>query len=141
MEDFLKFIPIALWILYSIFGKSSKTKKQKPKSRPVAAPKQKKTTSIEDILRELSGEVKEVAKPVVEKANKPKPNKRKKLNISEKEYDFRPEYEIHADTGPSVEAVKDEIDEIRGKRPVISKGNIDLRQAIIYDAILNRPDY
>ena len=108
MEDIFKFLPIALWLLYKAFG-SGKKKKQKPNQRPVEQKKQPKhSATLEDILKELSGD--NTAKPeepavpqlTVKEYKQTKEYKRekKKIEIVDHQYDFMPEYEHHADTGP-----------------------------------------
>jgi len=140
MEDFFKFIPIALWVLYKIFG-GSKSNEQKAKPKQKKRPNTTSTPSIEDILKELSGDftAEKKVKPV--KAKKKKESKRKKIEIDDHQHDFRPEYEHHADTGPSLESIKEEMKVVElGDEPNGSP-EISLRDAIIYDAILNRPKY
>lgn len=140
MEDFFKFIPIVLWVLYKILG-GSKAKQQKSKKTVKGQQKKRATPSIEDILRELAGETKEEAKPVKQSYDETQESRRTKIEVTDHQYDFRPEYEHHADTGPSVEEVLSEVDEMRNEKANEIGKSIDLRQAVIYDAILNRPKY
>ncbi|MGB0851212.1 MAG: hypothetical protein ACPGTP_08185 [Bacteroidia bacterium] len=144
MEDLFKFIPIALWLLYKLVG-SGKSKEQKPKQRkkPASRPQTtKKTPSLEEILRELSGEQKPKPSP------KPAPvqrqslaDERKKIDIVDHQYDFRPEYEHHADTGEDIADIKEKIRREKFKEEEVVEAEIDIRQAVIYDTILNRPSY
>ena len=140
MEEYFKFIPVALWVLYKIFG-GSKSKEQKPKqrtqrqSRPKSNPA---TPSIEDILRELSGGTKK-KEPSVKMAAPE--TQSKKIEIVDHQYDFRPEYEHHADTGPNLDQIKKEIKREKHIAEKTEPVEIDLRKAVIYDAILNRPSY
>jgi hypothetical protein len=141
MDDFLKFLPIVLYLLYRAFAPSKK-KEQKPKQRPMR-PKNppRQSPNLEDILRELTGETK-ATEPEPEFVEVPTPKSksrsREKLEFEDHQYDFRPEYEHHADTGKDLKEIKQEIKEEKGiSTPVASE--VDLRQAIIYDAILNKP--
>ncbi len=150
MEDLFKFIPVALWILYKIFG-SSKSKEQKPKRRNNPQPKQAQpTTSLEDILKELSGESSKKQKPIpapVAKATKMKRSslaeerKRESIKLVDHQYDFRPEYEHHADTGESLQNIREGIEEVKGITLEEEVSNFDLRQAVIAQTILTRPEY
>lgn len=144
MEDLFKFIPIALWLLYKLVG-SGKSKEQKPKQRkkPASRPQTtKKTPSLEEILRELSGEQK--PKPSPQPASvqqKARINEKKKIDFVDHQYDFRPEYEHHADTGEDLADIKEEIRREKFEEEEVVQQEIDIRQAIIYDTILNRPSY
>ncbi|MDA8886035.1 hypothetical protein OAD66_05040 [Bacteroidia bacterium] len=150
MEDLFKFIPIALWILYKIFG-SSKAKEQKPKRRTNPQPKPAQSTpSLEDILKELSGESSKEQRPIpapVAKATKmerqslAEERKRESINLVDHQYDFRPEYEHHADTGESLQTIRKEIEEVKGITLEEEVDNFDLRKAIIAQTILTRPEY
>lgn len=53
-----------------------------------------------------------------------------------------PEYEHHADTGPEMKEVREKL-ESRKKTSVEDDYRVDinLRDAILYDTILNRPKY
>lgn len=151
MEDLIKFLPIALYIAYRLFG-GGKKKEQKPNSRPKPAkrkPTQKSTPSLEDILRELSGEKapqqkEAVPEPVVETLAQQR--KRERIKIEDHQYDFRPEYEHHADVDLDLSEVREQISRAQGLK-VESAGELtesiefDLRQAIIAQTILNRPEY
>jgi hypothetical protein len=145
MEDLGRFIPIILAILYFLFGRS-KENKQTPKgtAKPAKrkAPNQN-TTSLEDILRELRGEttvattqkeVKEEVETFTPHTAK-KPRKTSKIDIVDHQYDFVPEYEHHADTGPKLAVIRQKINDAQGAH------EFDLRQAVIAQAILTRPEY
>ncbi len=153
MEDFIKFIPIVLYLAYRFFG-GDKKKEQKPNSRPKPAKRktpQKSTPSLEDILRELSGE----KVPQREVAPEPEPvyetvaqqRKRERIEIEDHQYDFRPEYEHHADVDLDLAEVREEISRAQGLKVESNEdtptesGVFDLRQAIIAQTILNRPKY
>ncbi len=147
MEDasqYYKFIPLILYIVYKIFG-GGKKKEQKPKPRPVLQKKTepKRPSPIEELLRELSGEPEAKLKPVVETVpQKSKRAKSNKIKIEDHQYDFRPEYEHHADTGKDIKQIRQEMSDNKLSKSKEVKGSgIDLKQAIIYDAILNRPEY
>ncbi len=150
MEDLLKFIPIALFLAYKLFG-GSKKKKQKPNSRPKSTKRNipsQRTPSLEDILRQLSGEKNPVKKvvPVPEPVseNLAQERKREQIAIEDDQHDIRPEYEHHGDLGSGmsrmhtkIRASKDIIEEEQN----ISSSDFNLRQAIIAEAILTRPEY
>lgn len=153
MEDLIKFIPIALYVAYKLFG-GSKKKEQKPNSRPKSTKRkttQKSTPSLQDILRELSGEKvpqKEV-QPKVEKEYESivEQRKRERIKIEDHQYDFRPEYEHHADVDLNLAEVRAEISRSQGLKVETAEDNkreavgFDLRQGIIAQTILNRPDF
>ncbi len=142
MEDLLKFLPIAAYLLYRIFAPSKK-KQQKPKQRPVQRKKPNpQSPSLEEILRELSGEPapqpkQEYKTPVAKPVKKKK--KRKKILIEDHQYDKRVEYDHNADTGMNMAEIRAEIQEEKGIATQPKEIEVDIEQAIIYDAILNRP--
>ncbi|MBT8326177.1 MAG: hypothetical protein KJP21_00555 [Bacteroidia bacterium] len=150
MEDFLKFLPIVLWLLYKAFG-SGKKKEQKPKQRPVRQKKQPKhSATLEEILKELSGE--STSKPVEPtvpeqsikeyKAAKEESRSNEKIELVDHQYDFMPEYEHHADTGPDLNEIREEIE--LEKLSYVEEDyrvDINLRDAIVYETILNRPKF
>jgi len=140
MDSILEYLPFIIAILYFVFGRKKKDVKQKPK-RQQRKPSNPTTTtpSLDDILKELRGEV---AKAVPKKMPPPTPveSENPKIDIVDHQYDFRPEYEHHADTGPSIEDIHEEIDEDRVVgTSIINASEIDARQLIIMDAILNPP--
>ena len=150
MEDLLKFLPIVLWLIYKFFG-SGKKKEQKPKQRPVREKKQPKhSATLEEILRELSGEnTAKPAEPEVPeltvkeyKASQDDKREKKKIELVDHQYDFMPEYEHHADTGPDMKEMRLELDS--SKKAFVEddyRVDINLRDAIVYETILNRPKF
>lgn len=153
MEELIKFLPIALYVAYKLFG-GGKKKKQKPNSRPKATKRKSSETttpSIEDILRELKGEkpvAREVEQPIEEQPvyeTLSQQRERKKLETKDHQYDFRPEYEHHADVKLDLEEVRTEIAKAQGIQRIETKETqpiqFDLRQAIVAQTILNRPEY
>lgn len=139
MDDLIKFLPIVLYLIYRAFS-AGKGKEEKVKPRPIQQKKPtKQPSSIEDILRELREEIvpEEKPKPVVAKKKAPS-----KIEIQDHQYDFRPEYEHHAKKSKSLAVIRTEIAEDQNNEPVLlDADSVDLRQAVIYDAILNRPDF
>lgn len=142
MDEFLKFLPLIAYVVYRIVAGGKKTqekRKVKPRTQSKPKPKPKTSTpSLEDILRELSGESRQQAKPIVQKP-KPKKRVRQKIDIVDHSKDERIEYVHDANTGKSVSAIREEILEEQGLDKSEEHIEIDLKQAIIYDAILNRP--
>ena len=139
MDELIKFLPIVLYLVYRAFS-AGKGKEEKVKPRPVQQKKQtKQPSSIEDILRELREEIvpEEKPKPVVAKKQAPS-----KITIEDHQYDFRPEYEHHGKKSKSLAVIRTEIAEDQNNVPIlIDADSIDLRQAVVYDAILNRPEF
>ncbi len=140
MDDLIKFLPIVLYLVYRAFS-AGKGKQEKVKPRPVQQKKPaRQPSSIEDILRELREEVlpeEPQYAPVVNKKQEPT-----KIKIEDHQYDFVPEYEHHGKKGKPLSKIRLEIAEDQNMLPVdFDTENIDLRKAVIYDAILNRPEY
>jgi hypothetical protein len=141
MDELLKFLPILLYVLYRLF--SSGKKKQptsKPQKRKQERPKRTSTStpSIEDILRELSGEPKQKEEP--KPVPKPKQKRtRKPIEIVDHSKDLRVDYNHDADTGPSLQVLRSEMNKEKGLDNEKVEVDFDLRQAIINEAILNRP--
>jgi hypothetical protein len=144
MEDFLKFIPIALYVLYKIFGERKKTE-QSPLNTP-SKPKRKSpsqnTTSLEDILRELSGEMKPEPKQVIQKTEA----KSNKIEIVDHQFDTLPAYEHHARVAKNTTKERQQVNRIKSLddeeyEEILDAEAFDLRQAIIAQTILVRPQY
>jgi hypothetical protein len=139
MDELLKFLPIILYVLYRLFGGSKKKQPEpKPQRQKQERPKRPNTStpSIEDILRELSGETSKKEEP--KRISKPK-RERKSIEIVDHSKDVRVDYNHDADTGPNLKEIRKELDEEKGLRDADDKIEFDLRQAVINDAILNRP--
>lgn len=146
MDNFFELLPFIIGIAYFLFS-GRKKKKDSPK-RSYESPKTDTSTpSIEDILRELTGE-----KPS-QKAIKPdipayedvereemiwerKPTPKIKVEVDDTYVD---PYEHHSDTGKSLNLIREELEEEMNLTPKPTVVEFDLRQAIINDAILNRP--
>lgn len=143
MGEYLKYIIIGAFLLIRFILANKKkqdiantTTSPKKNRRPQAS-----TTSLDDILRELTGETvkqKKAPKPAVAK-----PKQSEKIVIEDHQYDFRPEYEHHADLdGPSLEEIRSDI--AKDQRLEVEHTdleNFNLRQAIIAQTILTRPEY
>ena len=148
MEDLLKFIPIVLWLLYKFAG-SGKGKEVKPKQhkKREKSPTPVHTKSnLEDILRELAGEKKpekemQVHPEPVREARQGDRKQTKKIEIVDHQYDFRPEYEHHADVDLDLTAVRSDIARAQHIKQDEEEFDFDLRSAIIAKTILERPQY
>ncbi|MEN8696352.1 MAG: hypothetical protein ABF321_04605 [Bacteroidia bacterium] len=153
MDDigsYIKYIIIGAILVFRFLA-AGKKKEEKPKSRPKSVKRKKastSTTSLEDILRELSGEPAKAKQPVPEKQYETvsQQRKRKKIEIEDHQHDFRPEHEHHADVDLDLGEVRDEIRESQGLKLEEEETHalsvdFDLRQAIIAQTILNRPSY
>lgn len=138
MDELIKFLPIVLYLVYRAFS-AGKGKEEKPKPRPVEQKKPaRKPSTIEDILRELREETMDVPKPqpVVQKKKAPT-----KIKFEDHQYDFVPEYEHHAKESKPLSKIRLEIAEDQRALPEVDAEDFDLRQAVIYDAVLNRPEF
>ena len=144
MDELLKFLPIVLYVLYRLFsGGKKKQPRPKPQKRKQDRPKRTTTStpSLEDILRELSGEPAKKVEAQPEPRPKPKLKRtRRPIEIEDHSKEILVDYNHDADTGPDIKTIRQELDEERGiKKSESSDVEFDLRQAIINDAILNRP--
>ena len=148
MDNFFELLPFIIGILYFVFGKGKK-KKESPKPRHPRPKTSSSTPSIEDILRELTGESPQKSKPEPEPVYTPEPETpvpfepvyegRKSLETIQPEVkkDASGDYEHSSAKMKALELVDFvELDDDEDEGPSIE---IDLRQAVIYDAILNRP--
>ncbi|PCJ65224.1 MAG: hypothetical protein COA58_10205 [Bacteroidetes bacterium] len=146
LGQYVKYIIIGLVLAFRLFGRSKK-KQQNTNQAPRQNKKPIKplvtSSSLDDILRELSGEPKRSAEVAVpEPVAKTENNReRKKIDIVDHQYDFRPEYEHHSDTGPSIDTIREDIVEIQDVDEERGESDFDLRQAIIAQTILTRPEY
>lgn len=141
MEDYIKYIAIGAFLLFRFIlaGKKKQESANKTTSGNKNQNPQRSTPSLDDILREFTGESsrqEEELKPVVVKSQEAK-----KLEVEEDQYDFRPEYEHHADTGASLKKIRLEITKEQELEEHDDAENFDLRQAIIAQTILTRPEY
>ena len=148
MEDLFKFIPIVLWLIYKFAG-SGKGKEVKPKQRkkPQNSPSaSQRKQNLEDILRELSGE--KTPKPQVEVQPEPvrqtrgtTRKKRQKIDIVDHQYDFRPEYEHHADVDLDLKVVRSHVAGTADINGGEEDFDFDYLSEIIAQTILERPQY
>ena len=150
----IKFIIIGVILAVRLYLRSKKTQENSngaPRQRnnprkPVAT-----TPSLEEILKELSGETKQNHETPTPQQEYTRPAsrqpEREKIEIEDHQYDFRPEYEHHADIdGPSIQEIRKEISEsqqlvateVTEEKPELE---FDIRQAIVAETILNRPEY
>lgn len=142
--SYIKYIIIAVILAFRFFA-GSKKKEQLPNKRTKSA-KRKGTdesrTSLEEILKELSGEPSK-SEPVPVPKREPV---RSKIELEDHQYDFRPEYEHHADVDLDLFEVQSDIRESQGLGRIqleedYGEVDFDVRQAIIAEAILTRPQY
>lgn len=145
MEEYYKYIPVALYVLYLLFGRGKKSKeKGKPAQRRPQQREEKRGSgrTLEDILRKLEEEAESqfetVAKPV-RKKERINPESKSRINIVDHQNDNVADYSHHADTGRTMAQIRAEMDRASGKDKETVGMEVDLRQAVIYDAILNRP--
>ena len=145
----IKFIIIGAILLVRLYLRSKKTQENPNRSpsrqnnprKPVAT-----TPSLEEILKELSGEVKSQmpeAEPVYTPPVQTRSQReREKIEIEDHQYDFRPEYEHHADLdGPSLAEIRGEIKETQNLEEEEEEITFNFRKAIIAETILNRPQF
>ncbi len=131
--DTQQIVLIVLGILYFLF-RSSGSKDKKKQSAPQGNTSEKRTTSIEDILRELSGETARPVQqaPVAEKRHEePVVVPETKKVRSRERHTPSPKLRV-VNLPPLVDVNNAAITEDENVE-------FNLRQAIIYDAILNRP--
>ena len=141
MEDFIKYIAIGAFLLFRFIlaGKKKQESANKTTSGNKNQNPQRSTPSLDDILREFTGE-----SPRQEKQPKPvavKPKKWEKQEIEEDQYDVKHVNEHHEDTGRSLKKIRLEITKEQGLEEPDDAENFDLRQAIIAQTILTRPEY
>lgn len=136
MDEFFELLPFIIGILYFVFGVGKK-KKDSPKRRSPRPKSEPTTSSLEDILRELTGEAqqsKPAPEPVPEYVEEPEaPVEHKSIAL-----EYKDQYVHDADTGRSMVEIREEMMEEKGLEEG-EKISFDLRQAIINDTILNRP--
>lgn len=122
----IQVVLIILGILYYLFRPSGKQKKA---NAPRPKSDHNPTPSIEDILRELTGQTQVVPPPKLKKPAtvKIKPEPVAAVNVASENQPRRVRPQRQAENQYSTEEVE--------KEEVV----FDLRQAIINDAILNRP--
>ena len=157
MPDLEKILPLILIALWYIFrGGKKKVKKQEPnrfeesqheEAAPAnRAPDQKKPNSLQDILEELMGEEKaKTTKTFEQPVNKPKPEPKKKPVA-------KPSYTTEADSLETLNAKFEKMEQKSKETRSFIKdyeesqeaedsehADFDLREAIIHQAILERP--
>ena len=148
MENFYKFLPVILWLLYRSYKANKKTQ-QFPKSSSNQDKRKKSPQnlpSFDEILREMiEGKTEETpSKEIDEEVEVESHNQA--FEVPEAEYLEEQgaifENEHRVDTGPAVEEVREDISEIQGveidNQP---DSSFDLKSAVIADTILNRPNY
>ena len=141
MEDYIKYIAIGAFLLFRFIlaGKKKQESANKTTSGNKNQNPQRSTPSLDDILREFTGE-----SPRQEKQPKPvavKPKKWKKQEIEEDQYDVKHVNEHLGDSIPSVVQIQEDIAQEQRLEDYDDAENFDLRQAIIAQTILTRPEY
>ncbi|MFY0644048.1 MAG: hypothetical protein JXR19_06245 [Bacteroidia bacterium] len=131
MDNFFELLPFIIGILYFVFGRGKKTKEtSKPRKRQPQPTKN--TPSLEDILKELTGE-----------SSQPTPKEVVPEVVLEPIEPEEPVYEdtiVHdADTGPSIDEIRKKLQEEKKLEVQDRVMDFDLRQAIINETVLNRP--
>jgi type IV secretory pathway VirB10-like protein len=143
MDNIAELIPFIIAILYFVFGRGKKKKNAPNPNRPKPAKKPSTaTTSLEDILRELSGET--APKPKPKPATKPQPAYVAPPQPIESDPDYMAaEYNkiSHHNSDKDIATIRKEIDEATRRENKKVEIPFDLKDAIIYDAIMNRPEY
>jgi len=141
MEDYIKYIAIGAFLLFRFIlaGKKKQESANKTTSGKKNQNPQRSTPSLEDILREFTGESarqEEQPKPVTGN-----PKKWEKQEIEEDEYEVEYVNENLGDSIPSVMQNQEAIAQEQGLDEHDDARNFDLRQAIIAQTILTRPEY
>jgi hypothetical protein len=141
MEDYIKYIAIGAFLLFRFIlaGKKKQESANKTTSGNKNQNPQRSTPSLDDILREFTGE-----SPRQEEHPTPmtvKPKKWKKQEIEEDQYDVKHVNEHLGDSIPSVVQIQEDIAQEQRLEDYDDAENFDLRQAIIAQTILTRPEY
>jgi hypothetical protein len=131
-------------MVYFLFGRGKK-KKESPKTTGPATAEKPRAKNLQDILRELGEEIQEQTemreagyKPEVqaieERSNSP-------LMKEQSVEDYKDVVNHNAETGKTMEFIRDEMEKgaYHPMEDMADVLEVDLRQAVIYDAILNRP--
>jgi hypothetical protein len=141
MEDYIKYIAIGAFLLFRFIlaGKKKQESANKTTSGKKNQNPQRSTSSLDDILKEFTGEP-----PRQEEHPTPvtvKPKKWKKQEIEEDQYDVKRLNEHLGDSIPSVVQIQEDIAQEQRLEDYDDAENFDLRQAIIAQTILTRPEY
>ena len=146
MDNFFELLPFIIGILYFVFG-GRKKKKESPKPNHRQPKRTSNTPSIEDILKELTGESSQ-RRPEPEPVHTPdyeldpwESAVDERIRVSEENATdvYVDQYDHNADTGESIEKIHEEILEEQHLVYDTNERDFDLRTAIINEAILNRP--
>lgn len=149
MEDLLKFVPLALYVAYKLFGRSKKNE-QKRISNPKSDKKnstEQSPPSIKDILQELGGDKTTAsAKRELTYEELHEERKRERTSTTQQQYEVQPKQEKNPDfsrTPNTAKEKKPRIETLKVKLEEESHGNFHfkLRDAIIAQTILKRPEY
>jgi len=141
MEDYIKYIAIGAFLLFRFIlaGKKKQESANKTTSGKKNQNPQRSIPSLDDVLREFTGESprqEERPTPVTVKSQKAK-----KVEIEEDQYDVSNEYEKVGDSIPSLVRIQEDIAQEPALEVHDDAENFDLRQAIIAQTILTRPEY
>ncbi|MBR9861433.1 hypothetical protein GYB22_11955 [bacterium] len=139
--DISEYIWIIGAVLYFLFSRGKRKEESpnapKPKSKKQSRPRK----SLEDILKELSGEGEFVPQPEPVVKKKPKARSRKKIEIHEHNEIYEDTINHDGDTGETIEILREKLESERIRRLQLEeyKRDFDLQQAVVYDAIMNKP--
>ena len=112
MDNFFELLPFIIGILYFVFGRNKKTK-ESPKTPSNRKPKTSTRPSLEEVLRELTGDIVPEEKPKAVPVQEYIPEEPKAIA---KEEVFEDPIDHHADTGKSLAEIKQKIREEKVQR-------------------------
>ncbi|MBI1305033.1 MAG: hypothetical protein GC181_00300 [Bacteroidetes bacterium] len=133
--EWVKILGLFAVALYYLFSKVSSESKNTPKKSQPKRPGNN-PTSLEEILRELSNQTQTKSSSTPPKPVESRNRKKLSHNHEQEEY-LRPEWEAEPKSKPVIKVKS--IEKIEMEPLDHHEHDIDLKQAIIYDAILNRP--
>ena len=145
MDDIFKFLPFALYVVYLLFRKGKKSeenpnRRTRPERR-APRPRSKPVTSLEDILRRIEEEAEEYVRPEPEPAPvQPKVEKQPEVVVEvAPSSGLHQDMSHHVNTGKNMATLRAEMEAKQNLAVDIDVMEVDLKQAVLYDAILNRP--
>lgn len=145
MEDLLKFIPLALYVIYKFFGESKK-KEQKRNSTPKTNKRnnsEQTTPSLKDILQELVGDKTKTTPPVPKDLTYEELHEERKR---ERQYDLQSIQNKNVEVPTPTHYTKEKVAKLETLKVKLEEEAHDpihfkLRDAIIAQTILKRPNY
>lgn len=144
MKDFLPFLLALVFLGFKLYSKNKKKQEKRTRLNQAATPdipivrQAEKTSSIDDLITQFLGGTPPGS--IQTQTIEPEMAQNEKKSWMDEMHELEPESIEYMNTRPIKTVNESQFEMIQNKKPkVTEKLDFDLREAVIYDAILNPP--